>query len=1141
MQIIQSRILVLFLYLFSVFTLAGISFGQNEDAEEDSIFELSPFSVEEDSDIGYQATTTLAGSRLNTPLRDVGAPVSVLTQELFEDLGATDASSVLAYSTNMEVTGNQGNFAGGSGNIFYNTVDIRTTPQTSGQRVRGLATASLTRDYFLTDIPFDSYNTSRVTISRGPNSLLFGIGEVGGVIDNAVKEAAVSESFGELSVRLGEHGSHRETVDYNAALVPDRIGIRFAALEESTEYQQKPAFKDSERWYVALHSVLLKNENSDVLGPLTFKANYETGETVGNPVNIVPPTDGLTPWFSPPSYTPQQIRDLNDGVLPGRLSWMEGGGFVPKLTIDNRLGEFTSATIPNTGTQPWFFQLPVTYNDLNAQTASLGLPDASIAGTLGRVQWQLLDPQIPPYTRQYDFIGVTPVEQSGLMPGFVNPVIQNRNVLDNTKLMISGDGARVREDFDAKNFSLNQLFWEGQAGIQISFDDQRYENYSQLVHKIGQSNMIFVDINEYLGNLQPNPNVGRAFMMSQGNDRDLRERVSTTNREAYQVTAFYKLDFSNKDGFLKWLGRHTITGFLGGQEIDRIQTDREPVWNDVAGSSADIKGALAGPLLNGPRMRTMWVNYITPSLLGSEYSSMNDIQFKDYIRNPVPRSGDRHRQLYSHFRTPRLNTADNTPMFVDEFEVYYALIDGDHTIQEIDSEVISWQGQLLNDNLVAMVGWRTDESKTFSSPGNARTDLGEWDINNMEIDYASPDLNEGDTMTKSLVLHIPENWTESLPFNLSMHFSESENFTASVSRNDIQRNPLGNPSGETKDYGVTFNFLNESLSLRLNRFETSSSGITATGINANNLAGEYIGFLLRRIYENSLTLTVEEFLTHPFQPADAINRYSSYDEIYDDILDLSLAKSHGNQYALVDGENGRNFGDWLNPVDRSTVTTSFKTEGYEVELIGSITPQWQVFLNVSQQETVQSDTATLAAEVGFRLRDEIAASNLSGLFDSVTRNEPTDMERRLNGAILNGLTAQLARDGTISAEQRKHRVNLVSNYRFDEGLFSGFMIGGSLRWQDKAAVGYPTISVVEGAVTPDLANPFFDDPQLNGDLLISYEKALTDKIDWKIQLNVLNLIRDSDYIPVTVNPDGRAAVVRNPNPVDIFLTNTFSF
>lgn len=61
-----------------------------QDEEEEEVFELSPFVVDTSQDSGYLASSTLAGTRLNTSLDDVGAAIQVVTQEFMDDVGATD-------------------------------------------------------------------------------------------------------------------------------------------------------------------------------------------------------------------------------------------------------------------------------------------------------------------------------------------------------------------------------------------------------------------------------------------------------------------------------------------------------------------------------------------------------------------------------------------------------------------------------------------------------------------------------------------------------------------------------------------------------------------------------------------------------------------------------------------------------------------------------------------------------------------------------------------------------------------------------------------------------------------------------------------------------------------------------------------
>ena len=76
---------------------------------------------------------------------------------------------------------------------------------------------------------------------------------------------------------------------------------------------------------------------------------------------------------------------------------------------------------------------------------------------------------------------------------------------------------------------------------------------------------------------------------------------------------------------------------------------------------------------------------------------------------------------------------------------------------------------------------------------------------------------------------------------------------------------------------------------------------------------------------------------------------------------------------------------------------------------------------------------------------------------------------------------------------------------------------------------------------PDVTRPFIDDGLFSGDLWLSYEKRILDKIDWKVQLNIRNAIGDDDDIPVKTNPDGQVSVIRIPNPRTISLSNSFSF
>jgi hypothetical protein len=91
--------------------------GTAANTNEDEVIVLSPFEVSASESTGYMATTSLAGTRINTSLADVGSAISVVTSEFLRDTGATDSRTLLQYTLNTEVGSLQGNFVGArSGN-----------------------------------------------------------------------------------------------------------------------------------------------------------------------------------------------------------------------------------------------------------------------------------------------------------------------------------------------------------------------------------------------------------------------------------------------------------------------------------------------------------------------------------------------------------------------------------------------------------------------------------------------------------------------------------------------------------------------------------------------------------------------------------------------------------------------------------------------------------------------------------------------------------------------------------------------------------------------------------------------------------------------------------------------------------------
>ncbi|MEO7598183.1 MAG: TonB-dependent receptor plug domain-containing protein, partial [Opitutus sp.] len=321
--------------------------------QEEEVILLSPFEVSATDDQGYTASTTLAGNRLNTEVRDIGNAVTVITKQFLNDIGATDNKTLLQYTTNTEVGGFYGNFAGFGDGAHLDESGRFTNPNTN-TRIRGLTSADNTREYFLTDIPWEGYNVDGVDLQRGPNSILFGQGSPAGIINVRLKAASFKDS-NEISLRYGSFGSTRATLDINKVLIKNELALRISAVRNDEEYKQDPAYALQKRLYGALRwePGFLKKGSARTI----IKVNVEFGDIQSNNPRQLPPTDAITPWFLTGTYAgrdvgnnpfnfpqlnkltfnPQQNQDDNTGV-PGhgynRPAHNGPGGVYAFWTVD---------------------------------------------------------------------------------------------------------------------------------------------------------------------------------------------------------------------------------------------------------------------------------------------------------------------------------------------------------------------------------------------------------------------------------------------------------------------------------------------------------------------------------------------------------------------------------------------------------------------------------------------------------------------------------------------------------------------------------------------------------------------------------------------------------------------------------------
>jgi catecholate siderophore receptor len=169
---------------------------------------------------GYVVTAVTSATKTPTLLRDIPQSISVVNKDQIRDQSMDSVADVVAYIPG--ITSHQGE----------NNRDQLV--------IRGNSTSA---DFFLNgvrdDVQYyrDLYNVDRVEALKGPNSMTFGRGGGGGVINRVTKGAGFSP-LREFTAQGGSFGNKRFTADYDQP-----FGQRFA-FRINGLYENSGTFRD---------------------------------------------------------------------------------------------------------------------------------------------------------------------------------------------------------------------------------------------------------------------------------------------------------------------------------------------------------------------------------------------------------------------------------------------------------------------------------------------------------------------------------------------------------------------------------------------------------------------------------------------------------------------------------------------------------------------------------------------------------------------------------------------------------------------------------------------------------------------------------------------------------------------------------
>ena len=184
---------------------------------------LERFTVNVDTDRGYVAVDSLAGGRTNTPIRLTPSAMSSVTRTFIDDLAIQDVRESLKWAPNVVPTDQ--NAGKGFGGSAFHEWSFNFRGAGAGQQ----GGPGPTRNYFSFYQNADSYNIERIEFTRGPNSILFGLGTVGGTLTTYTKVPRLDKDFYTVATIVDDNGSYRFEGDFNQT-VGDKLAVRVNAL-----------------------------------------------------------------------------------------------------------------------------------------------------------------------------------------------------------------------------------------------------------------------------------------------------------------------------------------------------------------------------------------------------------------------------------------------------------------------------------------------------------------------------------------------------------------------------------------------------------------------------------------------------------------------------------------------------------------------------------------------------------------------------------------------------------------------------------------------------------------------------------------------------------------------------------------------
>ncbi|HVZ63000.1 MAG TPA: TonB-dependent receptor [Lacunisphaera sp.] len=1135
----------------------------------EEVVQLSPFEVKADT-TGYFQSNTMSGTRLNTKIEDLGQSITVMTKAQMTDFAMLDINDVFDYMASTEGTGSYSQFDTDRTGAVVDQVSLDPN---NANRVRGIGNANIAFNNIQTTgrVPVDPLWLDSLELSRGPNANIFGLGNASGTVNQVPSTANLARDFTRVELRGDDYGGWRTSLDVNRTIVQGKLAARASYAYQHTAFIRKPSGENARRLSFQLKARPFKNT--------TISASWYGYKNAAVRPNFTTPRDYYTDWFAAgqPGWNPvTRLVTLANGQVYGNgnvLGSTTPYSAAPTKFITGGAESRSPFQIGAPGEAPYWTMARYTSGALassdpfGATATGIGLLTTGASDTYTATQQPLYNSVARPIEDKsiYDWTSINLAGNSKAWDDVNTYLVQlDQTILNTSRQTLAFQGTFMRED--AKRLENQPM---GPASVNSN---------------VGQ---LQVDVNMVNLDGTPNPYFGRPYLRS--SEPFLRDKPALW--DTYRAQAVYRLDFTQDQGWTKWLGTQQVLGYYEYKD----QQNRTYTYRHTAlGTNLPWEKKYAD--LNAP--------------LGNQSNANNDPRYLSSSGAlQVPGNYARVNEQYYVGSTPGGGIEYAPSYFPEGASVAYVWGPSAgsmfHDVSAIGftpspdkggglinlNEVVKTTGgvlqsSFLNDRLIGTFGLREDIVNDRNAPSALLTpDLRAYDFDASDRWLPNWRVASGKTKSLSIVarpfrdiafLRSRAGGTGAGKFlaeaisSLSLTFNKSDNFIAQGPAYDLFLNRLPNQTGTSKDLGFWVTMMDGRLSIRYNHFDTKQLNLRNGDIStmAQRIL-RYEGFIASDAWNlkkqttawlNGLgtggTATNEQIAAAIKMP---LEQYNGLEQI-----------ASNNTYAAVqDAESkGHELEINFNPTRNWTVSASLtKTTAINTaagsavdDYIAARMPVWTSLEDPRFTQTTQTingvTTAINATNIPTGATGHLLWWDILGTpFSTVAGyNSTNSAATNFAGNVDAPMAVFRALIGRPRPQIREYSVKFNTRYNLagitDNRFLKNMSVGGSLRWASKGSLGFYGLGYTDGMdltlpankiLALDPNRPIYSSPETYVDLFASYHtKLFGDKVRATFQLNVKNVGENGGgLLPTAAFFDGRPSTYRIVDPRQFILSASF--